>query len=427
MDKEEGKTEAPQAKKRPLRMVGTNSRGFDFSDKDSSNANLSFPNKGESFKWSDLKFVTLIQSQSWQGLTVAMIFGAIFVYGISGIVHFTNQIVTSSDPLVMRLNQYLVVQNLLGGVLTILFTNWAVPALDRIPGDLSRKHLVITGMTTIGYLFFSTALYFGWGSGITEQLNLQNSGNGEAQDAVPWYFYGLGPVGLANLFYYLSRQSRQLTRKISEQEYQLLNLEKLKTRAELSALQARINPHFLYNSLNSIASLVHENPDKAETMTVLLSKLFRYSTGRNTDDYFDTVAQELEMVETYLQVEQVRFGDRLNFTVQVDDLTLQALEVPRFLLQPIVENAVKHGVSKLPEEGIIRVHIFKENEWLNLCVHDNGPDFGENLSSGYGLHSIQEKLQLLYQDDASVEMHNKPMKRVCVKIRMTRLTSNFID
>lgn len=399
----------------------------DLTDAKLDGVNLSFSNKSASFQWSDLKLVTLIQSQSWLGLTVAMLFGAIFVYGISGIVYFTNLITTASDPLMTQLNQFVVLQNLLTGLLTVLLTNWAIPWLDRIPGDPWKRHLILTIMVVIGYMVFAITIYFVWGRGIIEQLNLRADGLGDAQDTAPWYIYALGPVGLANLFYYLSRQGRQLSRKISEQEYQLLNLEKLKTRAELSALQAKINPHFLYNSLNSIASLVHGDPGKAEEMTVLLSKLFRYTTGRSNDDYFDTIDNELEMVRTYLQIEQVRFGDRLQFEVQVDDPTLSELTIPKFLLQPIVENAVKHGISKLPEQGKIRIRIFEQENRLNLCVLDNGPVFQESLSSGYGLRSIREKLQLLYQADASVQMRNEPTKQVCIQIKKERLLERMAE
>ena len=383
--------------------------------------NLSFSNKSNSFQWGDMSLVALIQSQSWLGMAVAMLFGAIFVYGVSGIIYFTNLITTASDPLVMQLNQFVVVNNLLSGILTIFFTNWAITWLDRLQITVWKRHLLLSFLITLAYIAFTTTLYCFWAQGIISQLILRDSLDAIGETA-PWYFYTLGPIGLANLFYYLSRQGQQLSRKISEQEYQLLSLEKLKTRAELSALQARINPHFLYNSLNSIASLVHGDPDKAEEMTILLSKLFRYTTGRSDDEYYDTIDSELEMVRTYLQIEQVRFGDRLKFEVQVEDPALSKLTIPKFLLQPIVENAVKHGISKLPDAGCIRVHIFEKADWLYLCVQDNGPAFSENLSSGYGLRSIQEKLQLLYQNDASVEMRNEPNKHVVLKIKKNRLT-----
>lgn len=385
--------------------------------------NLSFSNKGTSFQWGDLNLVALIQSQSWLGMVLAMVFGAIFVYGVSGIVYFTNLIATASDPLMMRVNQYVVVNNILSGLLTVLLTYWLTPWLDQQFRKDWHRYATLSILTVCCYLLFATMLYLVWGQGFFSVIDAQPEKYGSASRNAPWYFYTIGPILVANVFYYLTRQGRQLSRKISEQEYKLLNLEKLKTRAELSALQARINPHFLYNSLNSIASLVHENPGKAEEMTVLLSKLFRYTTGRTDDQYFDTIANELEMVDTYLQIEQVRFGDRLNFTVQVDDPALKALTIPKFLLQPIVENAIKHGISKLPEQGKIRVHIYEEGNWLYLCVQDNGPAFREGGSSGYGLRSIQDKLHLLYQDEASVEMQNHPMKHVCVKVKMIRLTN----
>jgi two-component system, LytTR family, sensor kinase len=385
--------------------------------------NMSFSSKGGSFKFSDLNLVSLIQSQSWVGMVVAMLIGAVFVYGVSGIIYFTNQMATASDPLVMQLNQYVVVNNILAGIFTVLITFGLLPVLERVSIRIGVRHLLLTLVIIGSYLAFAMALYSFWGKDFLTDLEAQTNVTGTTRNlSAPWYYYTLGPIVVANLFYYLTRQGRQLTRKISEQEYQLLNLEKLKTHAELSALQARINPHFLYNSLNSIASLVHEDPDKAERMTVLLSKLFRYTTGRTNDDYFDSIANELEMVRTYLQVEQVRFGDRLQFDDQVEDAALEQFKIPKFLLQPIVENAVKHGISKLADLGCIRIRIFEEEGWLNLCVHDNGPAFQESMSAGYGIRSIQEKLKLLYQEDASVELRNSPSKHVCIRVKKGRLT-----
>jgi LytS/YehU family sensor histidine kinase len=216
-------------------------------------------------------------------------------------------------------------------------------------------------------------------------------------------------------FYYWQR-THQISRKISEQEYQLLNLEKLKTTAELGALQARINPHFLYNSLNSIASLVHSDPDKAEEMTILLSKLFRYTTDRN-DELFSSVADELEIVKTYLSIEQVRFGDRLKFTTKLES-GLEKFQIPRLLLQPIVENAIKHGISKISGDGKIEVNIYEKSDNIILSVHDSGVLFPEEMASGYGLRSIQDKLRLIYGNDAALEIHNEPQyKSVVITIK----------
>lgn len=383
---------------------------------------LNFTAKGEAFQWSDLNLVSLIRSQSWMGMVIAIVIGAIIVYGVSGIIFFTSQITTASDPLIMNLNQYVVVSNILSGILTVLFTFTISSVLDRYLKKGWQRYLLLSVVIGVGYLLFASLLYFFWGSTFIEALAERAARNGTSPGlSVPWYLYCIGPILVANLFYYLNREGKQLTRKISEQEYELLSLEKLKTRAELSALQAKINPHFLYNSLNSIASLVHDDPDKAEQMTVLLSKLFRYTTGRSTDDYFDTIENELEMVHTYLQVEQVRFGEKLKFEVEVADQAIRRLSIPKFLLQPIVENAVKHGISKLAGQGCIRVHIYHKDGWLMICVHDTGPAFGAGMSTGYGIRSIQDKLKLIYQEDATVELHNVPQKHVCIKVRKDRL------
>jgi LytS/YehU family sensor histidine kinase len=224
------------------------------------------------------------------------------------------------------------------------------------------------------------------------------------------------PAIVSSLYFLYWQRNRQITRKISEQEYQLLNLEKLKTTAELGALQARINPHFLYNALNSIASLVHSDPDKAEEMTILLSKLFRYTTDRN-NEHFSSIADELEIVKTYLSIEQVRFGDRLKFTTTLEK-SLEDFQIPRLLLQPIVENAIKHGISKISGEGKIEVKIQEKEDKILLSVHDSGPLFPEEMASGYGLRSIQDKLKLIYGNDASLEIQNdEKYKAVLITIK----------
>ncbi|GAB3176518.1 histidine kinase [Telluribacter humicola] len=382
-------------------------------------ANFSFSAKSSSSStWRELSLTGLLQSQTWMATVLAILMGAVIVYGVSGIVYFTNQMLTASDPLVMRLNQWVVMNNILAGVMTVVVTQMVSPWLETTFRHSYVQHIILSLIILISYLSLTSAFYFWQGRAIFSRAEITSVS--QFRNA-PWYVYTFGPLLVSNIFYYLGRQGRQLTQKITEQEYQLLNLEKLKTRAELDALQARISPHFLYNSLNSIASLVHEDPDKAEEMTLLLSKLFRYTTGRKNNDYFDTVTQELEMVRTYLQVEQVRFGDRLQYKVEVASPELNELNIPKFILQPLVENAIKHGISKLADQGCIVVRIYESGGWLQLCVQDNGPQFSEAMGGGYGIRSIQDKLKLLYGDDARLELHNQPVKYVAIGIRMLRL------
>ena len=429
---------------RQANLSFSNLNGADFTDADLYEANLNFSAlegidltganvEGATFnfagrsKYQDeaksqpepITLTTLLQKPGW-GTLIGATLGALLVYGCSGIIYFTNLILTAKDPLIAGLYRFVITQNIVNGAVTFLVT-WALfnPITRRIR-VIWVRYVLISIIVLITFLAIDMALYHTMGQPFVEKL--QNRSD-YIDDNAPWYIYALGHLLVANAFLYVLQQGRQLTRKLSEQEFQLLNLEKLKTRAELDALQAKINPHFLYNALNSIASLVHENPDKAEEMTLLLSKLFRYSTGRQ-GELFATLAEELEMVRTYLQVEQVRFGNRLTFSVDISDPALSDLRLPQFLLQPIVENAIKHGIAKRADAGRIDVRIYEKTGELHLCVHDNGPAFPDDMSGGYGLRSIQDKLKLLYGEDARVELQNWPLKQVLISILMTKIRTN---
>jgi two-component system, LytTR family, sensor kinase len=286
-------------------------------------------------------------------------------------------------------------------VMTYFFTEYFA---DKIK-DNRLKYVVLFVFILINSLLTQ---------GIVAMLYWRNITESRVDQANFSFLYMIIPSIVACIYFFFWQRSRQITRKISEQEFQLVNLEKLKTKAELDALQARINPHFLHNSLNSIASLVHTNPDKAEQMTLLLSKLFRYTTGTK-DQHFNAIANELEIVKTYLVIEQVRFEDRLIYTVDLEK-GLENKEIPRFLLQPIVENAIKHGISKIATQGEIHVRITQEDNYLRLAVHDNGPAFLDNFFTGYGLQSIQDKLKLLYGKQAQLDIQNTDYKQVIIKI-----------
>ncbi len=363
-----------------------------------------------------ITLTTILQKPGW-GTLIGALLGALLIYGCNAIIYFTHLIWMATDPIMAGLYRFLIVENVTDGVAVFLLT-WALSGwLSRQFRSIWQRHLFISIAVTVSFLFINSGIYTFIGKPFIVELAKRPGG---IEKTASWYIYVFGDLLIANVFLYVLQQGRQLTRKLSEQEFQLLNMEKLKTRAELDALQAKINPHFLYNALNSIASLVHEDPDKAEEMTLLLSKLFRYSTGRD-GELFATLAEELEMVRTYLQVEQVRFSNRLTFTVEVSEPALNELRLPQFLLQPIVENAIKHGIAKRADLGRIDVRIYEKNGELNLCVHDNGPAFPDDMGAGYGLRSIQDKLKLLYGDAARVELQNWPLKQVLISILMTKI------
>ena len=365
-----------------------------------------------------ITLTNILQKPGW-GTLIGMCLGALLIYGTNAIVFFTNLIITSDDPVLRGFYRFLIAQNVTDGAFVFLITYALSRWLSRQFSAAWQRHIIVSLATMCSFFMVNTILYLAMGK---PYIDIMMQRPGGVETTAPWYIYILGDLLIANIFLYVLQQGRQLTRKLSEQEFQLLNMEKLKTRAELDALQAKINPHFLYNALNSIASLVHENPEKAEEMTLLLSRLFRYSTGRD-GQLFASLADELEMVRTYLRVEQVRFGERLTFSVEIANPALNNLQLPQFLLQPIVENAIKHGIAKRADTGRIDVRIYEKAGELHLCVHDNGPSFPDDMSGGYGLRSIQDKLRLLYGDDARVELQNWPLKQVLISILLTKIQS----
>ena len=202
---------------------------------------------------------------------------------------------------------------------------------------------------------------------------------------------------------------------IIENETKLIQLRELKTKAELNALHSRINPHFLYNSLNSIAGLAHTNANQTEHMALSLSKLFRYSINKEKSDW-TTFREELEMVRIYLDVEKVRFADRLVYSIEIAE-ELKESKIPRFIIQPLAENAVKHGISQSVEGGEIKIKIQKEKKDILITVADSGKEFPLDLTPGFGLQSIYDKLEILYGDKFELSFTNSPEKQVSLKLK----------
>ncbi len=202
--------------------------------------------------------------------------------------------------------------------------------------------------------------------------------------------------------------------KIREKDFELIKLKELNTNAEMQSLNAKINPHFLYNSLNSIAGLARSNPDKTEQMAIALSDLYKYATNRSAEQT-SSILKEVEMVKSYLEIEKIRFGARLTYSIQLDPETEEVL-IPRNILQPLVENAIKHGISKIEDEGEIKLAIQKSIKGIIIKVYDNGLVFPDGLVSGFGLQSIQDILKLYYKGKAELSWQNVPEKMVLVEI-----------
>ena len=214
------------------------------------------------------------------------------------------------------------------------------------------------------------------------------------------------------LFTYLNHRTQSF---INQKDVEIARMKELKNQAELNALHSRINPHFLYNSLNSIAALAHTDPAKTENMAASLSELFRYSINKEDQTYV-SVTEELDMVKKYLEVEKVRFGDRLDYEIDAAEKVIKN-QVPKFLIQPLVENAIKHGVDKISGKGIIKIEIRQERKDMVIRIYDNGPGFPEEPVSGYGLQNLHDKLKILYGDDAILNWKNGENKHIQVTLK----------
>lgn len=174
------------------------------------------------------------------------------------------------------------------------------------------------------------------------------------------------------------------------------------TEAELRALRAQINPHFLFNCLNTIADLVVRDPPRAETMTVRLAEVFRHVLDHPSRP-LTSIRDEIEFLRTYLYIEEARFGDRLQVEIDVAP-EIEGEQIPSLILQPLVENALKHGLGPKPGPGRLRIAVRAESGHLRLTVADDGMGPSGRPSKGLGLANIAERLKTLYQDRASVSL-----------------------
>ena len=182
---------------------------------------------------------------------------------------------------------------------------------------------------------------------------------------------------------------------------------RLAAEAQLASIESRVQPHFLFNTLNSIAALVHDDPAGAERMTGQLAALLR-SALDSTATPLVTLDDELRVVRAYLDIERVRFGDRLRYSVALGEGTAQQL-VPRMALQTLVENSVKYAVSPRPRGGSIVVRASSDNGRVRVSVEDDGPGFdATHRLAGHGLDLLTGRLAMLYGDRASLGVDSHP-------------------
>jgi hypothetical protein len=189
---------------------------------------------------------------------------------------------------------------------------------------------------------------------------------------------------------------------LRERELAQERLQKAKSEAELAALQARINPHFLFNTLNSIAALIGDEPAKAEQVLGQLSSLMRYALHSNRTGIV-SVDEELTIVRGYLNIEQVRLGSRLHYEIDVDP-ALGRTKLPVLLLQPLVENAITHGIAPKVAGGRVLLRGWREDAATVFTISDDGDGESDVTGNGEGLANVRQRLDALYGTRASVTL-----------------------
>jgi signal transduction histidine kinase len=222
-------------------------------------------------------------------------------------------------------------------------------------------------------------------------------------DWLSWIFFTL-PAGIALYLCVVGIEHaiRYFTEG-REHEIQLAHLSEQLAEARFSALQSQVNPHFLFNTLNTIAVLVRENDRKAAVRIVeQLSEVLRSTLSSHRANEV-TLGEELELVRQYVAIEQARFSDRLRPEFRIDDSLLSAA-LPSFALQNLAENAIRHGIAKAPEAGRLMVAARRLDDLLEISVTDDGAGIDENIAlpKGHGIENTRERLRALYGESASL-------------------------
>jgi two-component system, LytTR family, sensor kinase len=209
----------------------------------------------------------------------------------------------------------------------------------------------------------------------------------------------------------------RIQRKLEEQELALMQ-------ARVDALISQINPHFLFNTLNTVSSLVRFDPDTARTVVLKLSNILRRRL--KTQIHFSPLKQEIEFIDDYLDIEVVRFGrDKLQIRKEIDPETLEVV-VPSMILQPLVENAIRHGIGPKIEGGTITLRSARKNGRLSVEVIDDGVGIPEDrqrevYDSGIGISNVRERLKVLYGQESTFEIESKAGKGTSIRFEIPEL------
>jgi LytS/YehU family sensor histidine kinase len=293
--------------------------------------------------------------------------------------------------------------------LVILRVDLLIKPLNiQIPG-----FIIVTFLFSIALAFIEVVIY--------QALKLQG-------ERSTYTFFGQILVNTFNTFIYLFIWNciyfiYHYVQKSRKQQLDTLQLESLVKNLELKTIKAHINPHFIFNALNSIRALIDENPARARNAITELSNILRSSMQT---EKVETVPfeRELNIVKDYLALENMRFEDRLKIEYEIDEDTLNQ-PVPPMMLQTLVENAIKHGISKQIKGGVVKITSDFKGDYHELAVQNTGHLNGHQQNEGFGISSTQNRLNLLYGSKASFEIRQVDPTMVEAKVLIP--TDTFLN
>lgn len=220
--------------------------------------------------------------------------------------------------------------------------------------------------------------------------------------------------GLYFTVHYFYSRSRYITEKLNLARTKTLETEKLLAEGRLQILQSQIEPHFIVNALANTIDLIDSEPDKGKQMLRSLSKYIRAVLKYNVETV-QTLGEEVELLEQYLRIQQLRFGDRLHYQIDVDS-SLYGINIPPMLLQPLVENAVVHGIEPSKEGGLVSIKAQQVNDSVCIWIEDSGVGFLADSGGGVGLLNVQERLNIFFSGQANFQISRKLPHGTRIKI-----------
>ncbi len=298
--------------------------------------------------------------------------------------------------------------DVLGGVCITHLMRIFITKADLLSYELKRQIVFMFSTAVIFAFFYAVAIV--WGDQIlgweSDQMSEYTFWNKVVRVSFGFSLFLL----IWNLIYF----AYHYVEKTRKETLDKIRLESLVKELELKTIKSHINPHFIFNALNSIRALVDENPERARTAITELSNILRSSMQAEKLETA-TLERELNIVKDYLELEHIRFEDRLRIEFDIDEDTLEQ-QVPPMMLQTLVENAIKHGISKHINGGLIKIISDFRGDNHELIVQNTGTMASDVNTEGFGIVSTQNRLALLYGGKAKFDISNKNGNMVEAKV-----------